>query len=74
MMHVASVLLCALLVSVSPALGQTSAPAPTPPATQVWFVWPRARVGIVATDEYVDYDAPNRLDEHRVLVQTHIEF
>jgi len=39
-----------------------------------WFVWPRARVGIVATDEHVDYDAPSRLDEHRVLVQTHIEF
>ena len=39
-----------------------------------WFVWPRARVGLVATNEQVHYDAPARLDDNRVLVQTHIEF
>jgi len=39
-----------------------------------WFVWPRARVGLVATNEQVHYDAPARLDDNRLLVQTHIEF
>ena len=39
-----------------------------------WFVWPRARVGFVVTNEQVHYDAPTRLDENRLLVQTHIEF
>jgi len=39
-----------------------------------WFVWPRARLGLVATNERVDYETPSRLDENRVLIQTHIEF
>ena len=39
-----------------------------------WFVWPRARVGLVGTNERVQYDAPARLDENRVLLQAHIEF
>ncbi|MBI4887420.1 MAG: hypothetical protein HY824_10020 [Acidobacteria bacterium] len=39
-----------------------------------WFVWPRTRLGLVATDEQVRYDAPARPDEHRLLFQTHIEF
>jgi hypothetical protein len=37
-----------------------------------WFVWPRARVGLVGTNEQVHYDAPARLDDNRVLVQAHI--
>ena len=39
-----------------------------------WFVWPRARVGLVATNEQVHYDAPTRLDDNRILLQTHFEF
>lgn len=39
-----------------------------------WFVWPRARVGLVVTNERVRYDSPSRPDENRLLVQTHIEF
>jgi len=39
-----------------------------------WFVWPRTRVGLVATNEQVHYDTPTRLDDNRALVQTHIEF
>ena len=39
-----------------------------------WFVWPRARVGLVATNEQVDYDTSARLDDNRVLIQMHIEF
>jgi hypothetical protein len=39
-----------------------------------WFVWPRARVGLVATNEQVHYDDPTRPDDNRILVQTHIEF
>ena len=39
-----------------------------------WFVWPRARVGLVATNEQVDYDAAERLDENRLLFQMHVEF
>ena len=39
-----------------------------------WFVWPRARVGLVLTDEQVRYDAIARPDEHRLLFQTHVEF
>ena len=40
-----------------------------------WFQWPRGvRIGLVATDEQVDYVAPARPDEHRFLFQSHIEF
>jgi|SoiMethySBSTD1v2_1073268.scaffolds.fasta_scaffold00678_17 opacity protein-like surface antigen len=39
-----------------------------------WFVWPRAKVGFVVTNEQVKYESPTRLDENRILVQTHIEF
>jgi hypothetical protein len=39
-----------------------------------WFVWPRARVGLVATNEQVHYDSPTRLDDNRLLLQTHFEF
>ena len=39
-----------------------------------WFVWPRARMGLVATNEQVRYDAPARLDDNRLLFQTHVEF
>jgi hypothetical protein len=39
-----------------------------------WFVWPRSRVGLVATNEQVHYDSPARLDENRILLQTHVEF
>lgn len=39
-----------------------------------WFVWPRARVGLVGTDEQVHYDSPTRLNDHRVLAQIHFEF
>jgi hypothetical protein len=39
-----------------------------------WFVWPRARVGLVATNEQVRYDSPARLDDNRLLLQTHFEF
>jgi hypothetical protein len=39
-----------------------------------WFIWPRAKVGFVVTNEQVHYDSPARLDENRILVQTHIEF
>jgi hypothetical protein len=39
-----------------------------------WFIWPRARLGLVATNEQVDYDAPSRPDDNRLLFQTHVEF
>ena len=39
-----------------------------------WFVWPRARVGLVLTNEQVRYDAPTTPKEDRILFQTHIEF
>jgi hypothetical protein len=39
-----------------------------------WFVWPRARVGVVLTNEQVAYDLATRADENRWLLQTHIEF
>jgi hypothetical protein len=40
-----------------------------------WIVWPRSRVGLVATNERVHYDARAlRPEENRLLVQTHIEF
>jgi len=41
-----------------------------------WFAWPRtSRVGLVVTNEQVHYDsAAARVDENRLLVQTHIEF
>ena len=39
-----------------------------------WFIWPRARVGLVATNERVSYDDAARPNEDRFLFQTHIEF
>ena len=39
-----------------------------------WFVWPRSRVGLVATDERVEYESTARPDEHRLLLQAHVEF
>jgi len=40
-----------------------------------WFVWPRARLGLVVTNEQVHYEAAaGRPNEDRLLVQTHIEF
>jgi hypothetical protein len=40
-----------------------------------WFVWPRSRVGLVATNEQVHYgSAAARVDENRLLVQTYVEF
>ena len=39
-----------------------------------WFVWPRARVGVVLTNEQVHYDLPSRPKENRLLIQTHVEF
>jgi len=39
-----------------------------------WFVWPRARVGAVVTNEQVHYDLASRPDENRILAQMHIEF
>ena len=40
-----------------------------------WVVWPRSRVGIVVTNEQVDYDANAlRTDENRLLAQMHVEF
>ena len=39
-----------------------------------WFVWPRARVGAVVTNEQVHYDLATRPDENRILAQMHIEF
>jgi hypothetical protein len=39
-----------------------------------WFVWPRARLGLVVTNEQVHYDLSTRPDENRLLFQTHIEF
>jgi hypothetical protein len=40
-----------------------------------WFVWPRARVGLVLTNEQVHYDDGAHLPtENRLLFQTHIEF
>jgi len=31
-------------------------------------------VGLVATNEHVDYDLPTQLDENRILLQMHFEF
>jgi hypothetical protein len=39
-----------------------------------WLTVQRGRVGFVLTNEQVHYDDPARLDENRILVQTHIEF
>ena len=40
-----------------------------------WMAWNRARLGLVATNEQVSYDAVDgRADENRILIQTHIEF
>ena len=40
-----------------------------------WFVWPRARVGLVLTNEQVHYDAgAHQPTENRLLFQTHVEF
>ena len=39
-----------------------------------WFVWPRAKVGAVVTNEQVHYDLESRPDENRLLAQMHIEF
>jgi len=39
-----------------------------------WFVWPRARVGVVLTNEQVRYDLATRTDENRWLLQMHIDF
>jgi len=40
-----------------------------------WIVWPRSRVGLVVTNERVHYEpGAVRLDENRLLVQTHVEF
>jgi hypothetical protein len=39
-----------------------------------WFVWPRARVGVVLTNEQVRYDLATRGDENRWLLQMHIDF
>jgi hypothetical protein len=39
-----------------------------------WFVWPRARVGAVVTNEQVHYDLASRPDETRLLAQMHVEF
>jgi hypothetical protein len=39
-----------------------------------WFVWPRARVGLVLTNEQVHYDSLTRLDDNRILAQMHVEF
>jgi len=39
-----------------------------------WFVWPRAKVGAVVTNEQVHYDLATRPDENRLLAQMHIEF
>ena len=39
-----------------------------------WFVWPRAKVGAVVTNEQVRYDLASRPDENRLLAQLHIEF
>ena len=39
-----------------------------------WFVWPRARVGVILTNEQVRYDLATRTDENRWLLQIHIDF
>lgn len=40
-----------------------------------WFVWARSRVGLIATNEQVHYDArAGKPTENRFLLQTHIEF
>ena len=39
-----------------------------------WFVWPRARVGVVLANEQVRYDLATRADENRWLLQMHIDF
>jgi hypothetical protein len=39
-----------------------------------WFVWPRARFGLVVTNEQVKYELPTRVDENRILVHAQIEF
>ena len=39
-----------------------------------WFVWPRARIGAVLTNERVRYDVETRADENRLLAQMQVEF
>jgi hypothetical protein len=40
-----------------------------------WFVWNRARLGLLTSNEQVWYDSRDgRRDENRLLFQTHIEF
>ena len=39
-----------------------------------WFVWPRARIGAVLTNERVRYDIETRADENRLLAQMQVEF
>jgi len=39
-----------------------------------WLIWARAKVGFVVTNEQLHFDDPVKLDENRILVQTHIEF
>jgi hypothetical protein len=39
-----------------------------------WFVWPRARVGAIVTNEQVRYDLASRPDENRLLAQMQVEF
>jgi hypothetical protein len=39
-----------------------------------WFVWPRSKVGLVLTNEHINYDLSTRLDENRILLQMHFEF
>jgi hypothetical protein len=39
-----------------------------------WFVWPRARLGLVGTFERVKFDDPLGTRQRRLLLQTHIDF
>lgn len=40
-----------------------------------WLTWNRARLGLVATNEQIHYDAADpRPTENRLLLQTHVEF
>ena len=40
-----------------------------------WLTWNTARVGLVATNEQVHYNAAAaRPNENRLLLQTHVEF
>lgn len=39
-----------------------------------WFVWPRARLGLVGTFERLKSDNPLQPKQRRVLLQTHVEF